>query len=168
MYGGTTLHFWLGHCPIWYVSSQAKTCSGWIRQMQVAWDHLCTFPHSFLNNNFLWVGFCKTLLPLINSTISRTDTRILAMQGAVLNNHFRFIAEKEEGFENFLSLNIGISLFQRLIVAYYSTSFLGNAAEKTAEDGCLSAHTMIIATYKSINTLQLAYLQHLNSLTLHF
>jgi len=47
-------------------------------------------------------------------------------------------------------------------------AFLGNAAEKTAEDGCLSVHIIIIAACKSISTSELSYLQHLNSLTLHF
>lgn len=46
MYTGdsnTTLQFWLRQCLIWYVSSQVKTCSVWIRQMQVAAFHLCPF-----------------------------------------------------------------------------------------------------------------------------
>lgn len=62
-----------------------------IKQIQVAWVHLCTFLYAFRCNN-LGVGFCKTLLPVINSTISRTDAGIPAAEGAVLNKLFRFIA----------------------------------------------------------------------------
>lgn len=93
----TTFQFLLGQCLIWYVSSLAKTVSVWIRQIQVVWVHLCTFLHEFLCNN-LGVGFCKTLLPVINSTISGTDAGIPAAEGAVLNKIFRFIAEKKEDF----------------------------------------------------------------------
>lgn len=90
-----TFQFWLGQCLIQYISSLAKACSVWIRQMQVAWVHLCTFLHSLLHNN-LGVGFYKTLLSIINSTESRRDTGMPAVEGAVLNKFFRFTAEKKE------------------------------------------------------------------------